>query len=627
MKVHSLVIFCIVLFNLKTSIGQNSFGIVFPKTSQELECQKCSKLFLEKPKEVKFSVEREQGNLYFNINDKNWFNVLFQNLTDGIAITVVDKERYACNKEIIDDNKIPGTILKPIYAQNLKKTLKEADQKTFKVLVGRLPENLLNKELEYNILFLNDKTLCRYQTIYHLEAYPWDLLDMGMYLDSLTYNSKKITTLNEGFVLKTKTLAFKIPFEKNKTEYYSEDIKPLYDSLRLTNFNIKKINIRAYASIEGSSERNAELQSKRGSSIAKAIQSFQGLEAVINITTSENWVEFLNDISETPYKFLKSLSKDEIKQQLATGLSDKLEPYLKNHRKAVIELELERKDLYKETSAETLVSLFNDAIKKNQLEEALEIQNSIFDKINEHNISPELLRKMEIPKQERFIKIFNKNSAFRFMNNIRLGMIVNEELKELEKMAPKDPKIKYNIVATTFVIWRYNWLEIDATKFEKQIRDLKNYGIHASLIDRMLVNFNIVMAEKYMQNRDYKSKDKSVDFIKAHYKNFPLSDFDYLSLAQFLSYYSKSDDAVDLLEAKARSIEINEDLLFYYLNLTLIDEELTEDENYRTIMLNAIALNKERFCKLFNSVERGGVTFQLLENEYLKNTYCENCNN
>ena len=111
------------------------------------------------------------------------------------------------------------------------------------------------------------------------------------------------------------------------------------------------------------------------------------------------------------------------------------------------------------------------------------------------------------------------------------------------------------------------------------------------------------------------------------YKNFPLSDYDYISLAQFFSYYANSDLSVKLLENKAKTIDIDEDLLFYYLNLTLIDKDLTEDENYRTIMLNAININKERFCKLFNSIEKGGVTFQLLEDDYLSDTYCENCEN
>ena len=130
-----------------------------------------------------------------------------------------------------------------------------------------------------------------------------------------------------------------------------------------------------------------------------------------------------------------------------------------------------------------------------------------------------------------------------------------------------------------------------------------------------------------LRKRDYANKDKSVTYIKNNYKNFPLSDYDYLSLAQFFSYYTNIDMAVELLENKAKSIEIDEDLLFFYLNLTLINTELTQDSDYRTIMLNAINMNKARFCKLFNAVEKGGVTFQLLENEYLKEAYCENCNN
>ena len=85
--------------------------------------------------------------------------------------------------------------------------------------------------------------------------------------------------------------------------------------------------------------------------------------------------------------------------------------------------------------------------------------------------------------------------------------------------------------------------------------------------------------------------------------------------------------AVKLLESKVRSVDVDEDLLFYYLNLTLIDKELTQDFNYRIVMLNASSMNKQRFCKLFNSIESGGITFQLLEDDYLRKTYCESCNN
>lgn len=112
-----------------------------------------------------------------------------------------------------------------------------------------------------------------------------------------------------------------------------------------------------------------------------------------------------------------------------------------------------------------------------------------------------------------------------------------------------------------------------------------------------------------------------------NYKKFKLSEYDYLSLAQFLTYYANMEKAVTLLDKKARSITTDENLLFYYLNLTIINSKLTETTEYRTIMLNAINMNKKRFCDLFTPSLEGGVTFQLLENSYLKSTYCESCIN
>ena len=111
----------------------------------------------------------------------------------------------------------------------------------------------------------------------------------------------------------------------------------------------------------------------------------------------------------------------------------------------------------------------------------------------------------------------------------------------------------------------------------------------------MLVNFHIVKAEKNMRVRKYEEKDMSVEFIIDTYENFKLSNYDYLSLAQFLSYYANTDEATEVLDEKVRTITVDEDLLFYYLNLTIIDEYAIESQNYRTIMLNAIEMNKERF--------------------------------
>ena len=623
-----LFVLALFAFSLNSLVAQNTYDIEFSKKDRDQNCQECFQAFNEKPYEVKFSISRENANLYFEVNDKNWFNQLFKNPGDGIAIDIVLKDRYACDLESIENAQIKGFLLKPVYSKELKNGLKFNGENIYSVLVGKIPEGLFKDELEFNILFLGNKNICRYYVTYDLESYTWDLLDMGMYLDTLTFDTKQINpSAKENYLIRNKTLKFKIPFQKNKSTYSQADIKPIYDSLRLTDFNIKAINIKAYSSIEGIASRNIELQDLRANSIVAALQTFQKPTIETMVSSSENWVEFFNDIKGTKYENLSSLSKNEVRAKIAGALSREMEPIFKNHRKAIIELELEKKDKYKDESADKLLIKFNDAITVEEIEEANEIQNSIFEKIKVKEASPTILDQMDIPLQVKFARIFNKNSAFKYILDFKQALIVYNDLIELEKLVPNDINVKYNIMAVKIKLWRFDAINVDEDELKNQINAFKNYGINSSLISRMMVNYHIIKAENLMRNRDYTTKDKSVDYIKTNYKNFPLSDYDYLSLAQFFSYYGNTKMAVDLLESKARSIDIDEDLLFYYLNLTLINEDLTHDSNYRTIMLNAINMNKGRFCKLFNSIENGGVTFQLLDDAYLRDAYCENCNN
>ena len=628
MKVKLLLLTSFLLLFALTTYSQNTYDIVFSGNDRDENCQTCLQAFNQKPNEVKFSIKRENNNLYFEVNDKDWFNLLFKDRSDGLAVDIVLKDKYNCDVQSIDKSQIKGFLVKPVYASQLKSGLKPTKDNIFRTYVGKIPEGFLNDELEYNILFLGNKNLCRYYVIYDLESYTWDLLDMGMYLDSITYDTKQIkSSSEEGFVIKNKTLKFRIPFKKNKSNYSQADIKPIYDSLRLTDFNIKTINIKGYSSIEGIESRNIELQELRAKSIIAALQTFQKPTIKTEVTSSENWVEFFNDIKGTKYEYLSPFSKSEVREKIKGTVSRDMEPILKNHRKAVLELELEKKDKFETQSVEVLAGKFNNAITTESFNEAIEIQNSIFERIRMKESSLAILQKITVPKQAKYIDFLNKNAAFKYMVDFRQALIVRNELLALEKLVPKNKGVKYNLAAIKIKLWRFKAIEIDENELKNEINALKNYGIKSEVISRMMVNYHIIKAENLMQKRDYVNKDISVDYINTNYKRFSLSDYDYFSLAQFFSYYGNTSMAVELLESKARSIDINEDLLFYYLNLTLINKELTQDSDYRTILLNANNMNKERFCKLFNAVESGGVTFQLLEDEYLRKAYCETCLN
>ena len=146
---------------------------------------------------------------------------------------------------------------------------------------------------------------------------------------------------------------------------------------------------------------------------------------------------------------------------------------------------------------------------------------------------------MQVPKQAKFAKLMNKNSAFKYMLDEKQALIVYNELKALEKLVPNDGEVRYNITALKIKLWRYKALDVNPSDLKKQITNLKNYNIPEPLITRMLVNFHIISAENNMRKRDYKAKDVSVKFINSNYKNFELSDYDYLSLAQFFSFYAQ----------------------------------------------------------------------------------------
>ncbi|WP_298531420.1 hypothetical protein [uncultured Algibacter sp.] len=610
----------------KLSFSQNTYDIVFPEKDEGEKCKTCYQIFNQKPEEVEFSIERVGANLFFQVNDIDWFNRLFKNPGDGLAVDIVAKDKYSCKNPSLPIKEIRGHLLEPVYSRDLKKGLDLNSNNIYQVNLGKIPMDLLNQDLEYNILFLSNKNLCRYYVIYDLKSYDWDLLDMGMYLDNLTINPKQIQSSDSQSLAKDESLKFIIPFKKNQVTYSKADIKPIYESLSLTDFNIKSIKIKAYASIEGIVSRNKVLQVKRGNSIVKALQEFQGSAIKTEVSASENWVEFFNDIEGTKYQYLKPLSKYEVREEIAGTISREMEPILKNHRKAVVELEIEKKDKYSTLGLDELLLKFNQEVAKKNIEVAKGIQNSIFERIRRNPKGLSFLDKMKVPKQKEFVDILNKNSAFRYMTDFTYALITYNELQELEKLAPNNAAIKYNLAAVRIKLLYWDAANVQKTDLNTQIYSLKKYGISEGDISRMLANLNIILSEYFLLQGDRTSKQNSVNYVNTNYKKFNSSSNDYLNLAQYFNKYGSPNMAIDLLNPKAKTIDIDEDLLFYYLNLTLINKELTREKSYRTIMLNAINMNKERFCKLFDSVNEGGVTFQLLENAFLRKTYCESCN-
>jgi hypothetical protein len=200
-----------------------------------------------------------------------------------------------------------------------------------------------------------------------------------------------------------------------------------------------------------------------------------------------------------------------------------------------------------------------------------------------------------------------------------------QQLREIKKLDPLNGRINYNIAALELTLWQYN---VDAADFNlllPLINDLPSQGIEKSLVKRLLINYHILRSEDYMRKNDYPSKDQSVAFIHTQYKDLALTDEEIFSLAKYLFFYSEYEWSEEIVEPRVDKIDVSEDIVFYYVNLGFYHPDWFSNPKYQNAILNAVNLNRQRFCKFFKSIYKGGASMQLLEHPELRKYYCESC--
>ena len=602
-----------------------------PGKQFNVKCGACKAVLRAKPREVQFAVYADKDNVvWFLITDGRFLDELLHKEGDGIAVDVILRSEYTCGGVAPRTTGYPkGTLLEPVYKAELERTKVTLKNGHVKMKAGTLSSAMAAEDHELTLLIIQDRNICHTNYFYNLQVYRWDLLNMGLYMDTLTYATRSDTANAEqgkGSV-RRKTMHFTIPFEKNKAVYSPADLQPLYDSLRLTDFTIKRIDINAYSSVEGPEQRNIELQESRAQSIVKALQSFQTRNIVTSVKASENWVEFLSDISRSPYPQFAALAKVEIKRRLAEEpYSEDLEPILSKHRKAVIILELHRKDGNEAMTDDQLQKAFKKALTDKNMAYAQQLQNTAFTRILDKDVPSTFLAGMEVPLQREYADLLNSREAFNYLEGKTAASQTYLALLDLDRSQPNNGHINYNLCVLQFQLLIMGDKTVDPLELKRRIGKLRGMGIAGPLEMRMLINHNIIMAEADMLKGDYSKKDERLAFIRSNYEAVPMRNKDHLSLAQYFASYANFSDAMNILEPHLADIDVDEDLLFYYLNLTIFDPEQTKKSGYRSTMLNAANKNKPRYCSLFDAFDKGGITFQLLDDPYLRKTYCETCN-
>jgi uncharacterized protein YkwD len=602
-------------------VPSSTYGIKDPGQDYFSKCKTCITFDQNVPAEVGYGVRRVGNDVYFEMNDVDWFDKMFTDKNDGLAVDIIQRDQFMCGaKNIKAGNFYRGVLLSPIFYKDLQKIAEKDAHHNVRIKLGTIPKDIVNKELEFNLMIFNDKNLCRTTVFYDVPNDKWNLLPMPLQADLPEAAKPGDTWLN-------KKMNFVIPFEKDKFNYKKEDMKPLYDSLNLTDYAIKSIKINAFASIEGTEQRNVILQQKRSESIIAALQDYQKEQIKQEVNVSENWVEFFQDIENTTFSKFKSMSKTDIKEQLI-DLKDNvsLEKILSKHRKAILIIELEKRTSFG-NNPEALQAEFNKLLSEKKINEASALQAYIYGSIANKSLSETVIDKIVIPEKLENGTLLNNDLVFKFELLTKEMVPILAAFNHLVSLKPKDPKINYNLNVLRLRKWLGDHDVIEPISLKNDIIGLSKFGVEAIQIKRLLLNYHLILAEKLLYQRKYAEKDQALKFINSTYKQAISTQKDYYELARFFARYSKFDWATTLLADKVTKVDVEEDVLFYYINLTLFDSKTTSKPGFRTILLNAANINKNRFCRMFNTIHsgEGAISFQLLNDEYLKKSYCEIC--
>lgn len=614
-------------------VGQSSSSIKLPNPKVQKLCNSFAKKWTERPAEIGIGFYAgKEGELYFYCTDEKWLKETLSNAVYRIAADLVVADDFACGKEVDDSKAYKGKILGMYNLPQLYKFKQKSEPGTFLARVGNIPGSYKSKDFEINLIAAFNTYLSYYLSYIDIPNYRWQLLDMPFYMSkpvkAADYVVDKSNTeakiLDE---IKKDTISFSLPYAMEE-KYDKTLIDSLYQINGLDSYHIHSITVSVETDISIEEKKAERMELNKAQDLIRYISKLNGVEFEnIEIKVLQNFEAFKNAVKSTDHDYLSKVSKEAIIARLKDEtVLNELRGVLREIRSTTVSVKVSSKDdrpdyLFAEDKSE-----FSNYLEQNNVEEALKLQGNIFEKIKQKTYPASYSAQLEIPKKAEFSLLANNQAVFNYFMQIKDGQYVENELKELVDLDPDNMELKYNLAVAQLI----NGLaKKDSSKLDRLNNDIASISassVPSQMKQRLQLNYNLVMAELYMAHKNYSAKDSVLSTIYDTYTAVKMENKDVLSFAQFLTSYSSYDKAIGLIESRINaSTKPDEELLYYYLNLRLFDDDFMASNKGLELIDKAMSVNKSRFCTLFESTKNGGASFQLKTEAGLGDAFCSKC--
>jgi hypothetical protein len=365
---------------------------------------------------------------------------------------------------------------------------------------------------------------------------------------------------------------------------------------------------------------------RRADALVQGLTAYQPFINRVTTITAENWLDFFKDIEGTAFSELQDLSKKAIKERLTDKiLAAAIEPILAKHRKVIATIYADVRSPLASIDDSSIAGDFAKAVQAKDITKARMLQKELVERINDKKMPLEYINKLEVPQSKEFSLLLNDREIYKYLLRATSEYEALSNFLSLQKLDPDNGRINYNICALRFFMWQYGADSIAPRVLLKEINALAKQGINNTLVKRMLINYYILKCEDQMAVYNYAGKDSSLRSIQNIYTGLNLNDEDLYSLAKYYCFYSHQDWAEEMISPRIDKTNVSEDLVFYYLNLQFFHPDYFDSDGFSKAALNAINLNRKRFCNFFTPNDKAGASIQLLDYEEIKKIYCEEC--
>jgi hypothetical protein len=592
-------------------------------------CIDCERAYGRKPVEIDFNIHLQDNTFFALYTDEEWFDDFFTKHNLSLGVQLVSKEYFHCNGSSGGNPDQYFYHTPPVSYRQLKNNRYATDNGWFLSPIGQVPDAFQGKEFDYGLIISKRGRKCIDHWYTLVVRRDWDFLDTALMMDTLVFESDPAVFAPDSIpVVTSKIKEFTVLFQKDQVAFNKDPLLDFVYSLPLADYEILRVDIKAYASIEGPENRNEELYWGRANAIFKDLSQILPENVIYEFDVSEAWEDFLKDISQTSYSGLSRKKPDEIRKALQNEQTAKtLEPILKNHRKTVVTIHLKMSLSPNNSSNEELMHFYRETIENEDIENAIRIQDAIFARIQNEVTAIDFPTDLPIPREQDFSVVYNRDYSYRYIMGITDLYETHDLFTLLAGLYPENRDIHFNLAELKLRRWLLRDTAITDSQVLTTINNLNKYDVPTEASHRLLVNYHKAMVVQSMHERDERKRTRSLNAIRGIYANTIMRDNELISLARFFVSYHRRDLAERLLRPFARVPFPDEEILFFYINITISESSNVSARWYRDMLMRAHRINPTRFCQIFQPMGKpNSMGLSLLFNDHLKEMYCANCN-